>query len=49
MFVKAVNTYSLVLDSVPNRYKSEEMYDKAVDDNASALGSVPYQCKTYEM
>ena len=37
MCVKAVNTYSFVFHSVRDRYKSQEMCDKAVDDDTDAL------------
>ena len=49
MCVKAVNTYSFVFDPVPDQYKSQEMWNKAADDNANALEFVPDQYKTQEM
>ena len=38
-----------VFDSVRDQYKSQEMCDKAVDDNVSVLEFVPDQHKTQEM
>ena len=41
MCVKAVNTYSFVFDYVPDRYKTQRMCNKVVDDYANALEFVP--------
>ena len=43
MWVSAVITCSFVFDSVPNQYKTQEMYDKAVDDYARILKFIPHQ------
>ena len=41
MCIRAVNTCSFVLNSVPDQYKTQEMCDKAVDGNPNALDLVP--------
>ena len=41
MRIRAVNTCSFVFNSVPNRCETQEMCDKAVDDNPNALDLVP--------
>ena len=41
MCIRAVNTCSFVFDSVSDRYKTQEMYDIAVDDYSIALEFVP--------
>ena len=46
--VKAINTYSFLFDSAPDRCKSQEMCIKAVDDYANTLEIVPDRYKTQE-
>ena len=41
MCVKAVDNYPSTIKYVPDQYKTKEMCDKAVDDNANALELVP--------
>ena len=41
MCIRAVNTCSFVFNSVSDRNKTQEMCDKAVDDNPNALDLVP--------
>ena len=43
MWVSAVITCSFVSDSVPDQYKTQGMYDKAVDDYAHILKFIPHQ------
>ena len=43
MWVSAVITCSFVFDSVPDQYKTQGMYDKAVDDYAHILKFIPHQ------
>ena len=43
MWVSAVITCSFVFDSVPDQYKTQGMYDKAVDDYAHILMFIPHQ------
>ena len=38
---KAVNNYAYALEFVPNRHKTQEVCDKAVDDNPSTIKYVP--------
>ena len=37
MCIRAVNICSLVSDSVPDRYKTQVMCIRAVDDNSSTI------------
>ena len=41
MFVKSVDTCPFVFNSVPDRYKSQETCDKAVEDFLPALNLFP--------
>ena len=49
MRIRAVNTCSFVFDSVPDRYKTQGMCDKAFDDNPSTIKYLPDRYKTHEM
>ena len=46
MCIRPVMTCPFVFISVPDRYKTQEMCDKAVDDNPNALYFVPDWYKT---
>ena len=41
MCIRAFNTCPFVFNSVTDRYKTQEMCDKAVDDNPSTIKYVP--------
>ena len=47
--LKAVNTYSFVYDSVPDRYRAQEMYDKVVSENIFMLKCCNDRFKTQEI
>ena len=49
MCVKAVSEDLYIIKHCPDRYKTQEMYDKAADDFIPALKSVPDSSVTSEM
>ena len=46
MCIRAVNTCYCVFNSLPNKFKTQEFSNKAVDDNNYALGFVADRYKT---
>ena len=49
MCIRVVNTCSFVFSAVPARHKTQEMCDKAVDDNPNALNFVHDRYKSQKM